>query len=277
MGKLALNYTEPLNLLAFRFFGAFLVLSPLVLLWRLPFPSMQQSRALMATSLFLHLGHFGSIYLGMKLGASASIMALFAASQPVLVMISAALLSRSLPPRAVWLSLSLGLLGAAIIIGVDMQGNQAYLLGALLGFTAVVGLSIGQVIEKQRKLGVHPIMATWIQYAFASAVSVPFALYFEGVVYEHQPAFYMALGFLIFGNSILGILLMFSMVRSGSVARVASIMFMVPAVGACIAWLVNAEEIKLTMLPGFVLAMMGALWTNHIAKQIDKDKLKPTK
>ncbi|MFQ3192125.1 MAG: hypothetical protein ACI936_003276, partial [Paraglaciecola sp.] len=27
----------------------------------------------------------------------------------------------------------------------------------------VVALSIGQVIEKQRKLGVHPIVATWVQ------------------------------------------------------------------------------------------------------------------
>ena len=50
-------------------------------------PNFRQSYALIGTGLFLHLGHFGSIYVGMKLGASASIMALFAASQPVLVII----------------------------------------------------------------------------------------------------------------------------------------------------------------------------------------------
>lgn len=267
MGKLALVYTEPFNLLAFRFFGAFLVLTPLVLLWRLPIPNFRQSYALMGTGLFLHIGHFGSIYLGMKLGASASIMALFAASQPVLVIISSALLAKRVPAWNVWASLSLGLLGAALIIGVDMDGNEGYLLGAILGFTAVVGLSIGQVIEKQRKLGVHPIVATWVQYAFASAVSIPFALFFEGFVMESSLPFWGAISFLVIGNSIVGILLMFAMVRQGSIAKVASIMFMVPAVGALIAWLVADEVPQLMMIPGFLLAMLGALWTNKIASR----------
>jgi drug/metabolite transporter (DMT)-like permease len=267
MGKLALVYTEPFNLLAFRFFGAFLVLTPLVLLWRLPIPNFRQSYALMGTGLFLHIGHFGSIYLGMKLGASASIMALFAASQPVLVIISSALLAKKVPAWNVWASLSLGLLGAALIIGVDMDGDEGYLLGAILGFTAVVGLSIGQVIEKQRKLGVHPIVATWVQYAFASAISIPFALFFEGFVMESSLPFWGAISFLVIGNSIVGILLMFAMVRQGSIAKVASIMFMVPAVGALIAWLVADEVPQLLMIPGFLLAMLGALWTNKIASR----------
>ena len=267
MGKLALVYTEPLNLLAFRFFGAFLVLTPLVILWRLPIPNFRQSYALMGTGLFLHIGHFGSIYVGMKLGASASIMALFAASQPVLVIISSALLARKVPAWNVWASLSLGLLGAALIIGVDMDGDEGYLLGAILGFTAVVGLSIGQVIEKQRKLGVHPIVATWVQYAFASAVSIPFALFFEGFIINTSLPFWGAISFLVIGNSIIGILLMFAMVRQGSIAKVASIMFMVPAVGALIAWLVADEVPKLLMVPGFLLAMLGALWTNKIASK----------
>ncbi|MFQ3249338.1 MAG: drug/metabolite transporter (DMT)-like permease [Glaciecola sp.] len=267
MGKLALEYTQPLNLLAFRFFGAFLALTPFVILMRLPIPNFKHSYALMGTGLFLHIGHFGSIYVGMKLGASASIMALFAASQPVLVIIASALLARKIPAWNIWASLSLGLLGAMLIIGVDMQGNEGYLLGAILGFTAVVGLSIGQVIEKQRKLGVHPIVATWIQYAFASAVSIPIALIFEGLVFESTLPFWGAISFLVLGNSIVGILLMFSMVRQGSIAKVASIMFMVPAVGALIAWLVADEVPKLLAIPGFLLAMLGALWTNRIANK----------
>jgi len=203
----------------------------------------------------------------MKLGASASIMALFAASQPVLVIIASALLARKMPAWNIWASLTLGLLGAALIVGVDMQGNEGYLLGAILGFTAVVGLSIGQVIEKQRKLGVHPIVATWVQYAFASAISIPFALAFEGLVFENALPFWGAISFLVFGNSIVGILLMFSMVRQGSIAKVASIMFMVPAVGAMIAWLVADEVPQLVAVPGFILAMLGALWTNKIANK----------
>ena len=267
VAKVALVYTHPLNLLAFRFMGAFLVLTPLIILWRLPIPNFRKSYALIGTGLFLHIGHFGSIYVGMKLGASASIMALFAASQPVLVIIASALLARKIPAWNVWASLTLGLLGAALIVGVDMEDNEGYLLGAILGFTAVVALSIGQVIEKQRKLGVHPIVATWVQYAFASVISIPFALAVEGLIFENTLPFWGAIAFVVFGNSIVGILLMFAMVREGSITKVASIMFMVPGVGALIAWLVADEVPTLITLPGFILAMLGALWTSKIANK----------
>jgi drug/metabolite transporter (DMT)-like permease len=237
MAKLALDYTEPLNLLAYRFVGAFLVLTPFVIFLRLSMPKLATCYSLMGTGLFLHIGHFGSIYVGMKLGASASIMALFAASQPVLVIISAALFARKMPSWQIWLSLCLGLSGAALIIGIDMQQNQGFLLGAILGFTAVVGMSIGQVIDKQRKLGVHPIVGTWVQYAFASLVSLPLAYYFEGFAATISLPFIGALTYLVLGNSILGIMLMLYIVRNGSVAKVASIMFMVPRMLSCVALL----------------------------------------
>ena len=264
MAKLALNYTEPFNLLAYRFVGAFLVLTPFVIILRLSMPKLATCYSLMGTGLFLHIGHFGSIYVGMKLGASASIMALFAACQPVLVIISAALFARKMPSWKIWLSLCLGLSGAALIIGIDMQDNQGFLLGAILGFTAVVALSIGQVIEKQRKLGVHPIIGTWVQYAFASVVSVPFAYYFEGFAADMSLPFIGALAYLVLANSVLGIMLMLHIVRTGSVSSVASIMFMVPAVGALIAWPVVGEAPKLITIPGFILAMAGAYWTSRL-------------
>jgi drug/metabolite transporter (DMT)-like permease len=266
MAKLALEYTEPLNLLAYRFIGAFLVLTPFVIYFRISLPKLATCYSLMGTGLFLHIGHFGSIYVGMKLGASASIMALFAASQPVLVIISAALFAKKMPPWQIWLALCLGLSGAALIVGVDMQHNDGFLLGAILGFSAVVGMSIGQVIDKQRKVGVHPIMGTWVQYAFASLVALPFAYYFEGFAADIQLPFVASLAYLILGNSILGIMLMLNIVRNGSVGKVASIMFMVPAVGALIAWPVAGEVPKLITIPGFVLAMLGAYWTNRLAR-----------
>lgn len=267
MAKLALEFTSPLNLLAFRFVGAFLILTPFIVLMRLKLPNMNTCWGLMATGLFLQIGHFGSIYVGLKLGASASIMALFAASQPVLVIISAALLARKMPSWQVWAALMLGLGGAVIIVGVDTGTDQGYVLGAFLGFTAVVGLSIGQVIEKQRKLNVHPIMATWIQYAFAGAISTPFALAIEGLVFDASfpLPFVFSIAYLTIVNSVIGIMLMLSMVRTGSVSQVASIMFLVPAVGALIAWLVVDEVPKLLMIPGFILAMIGAVWTKRLS------------
>jgi drug/metabolite transporter (DMT)-like permease len=42
---------------------------------------------------------------------------------------------------------------------------------------------------------------------------------------------------------------------------------MVPGVGALIAWLVADEVPKLITIPGFILAMLGSLWTSRIANK----------
>lgn len=266
MAKLALEFTLPFNLLAYRFLGAALVVTPLVLLMRLPLPNWTHAKSLIGTGIFLHLGHFGTMYVGMKLGASANIMALFAASQPVLIILTGALLAKQMPSWKIWVGLMLGLTGAAWVIGVDMQGDTGYVLGAILGFVAVVGMSIGQVIEKRRSLPLHPLVATWVQYIFAAIISVPLALVTEGIVFDPTPAFFFSVGHLIIMNTVVGIMLMFAMVRSGTMSQATAIMFLVPAVAAIIAWPVAGETVPLIAVPGMLLAMAGAIWTRKVTQ-----------
>jgi len=267
VAKLALEYTTPINLLAFRFAGTVLALTPIVLLLRLPLPNLSAIKALMGIGLLLQMGHFGSVYIGLKLGASANVMALFAASQPVLIILTAALFKRQMPSPGLWLGLAFGLLGAAWVIGVQMEGDTGFLLGSLLGFVAVVGLSLGQVVEKQRKLGVHPVMGAWVQYVFAACLSVPLAYFWEGVTWSNEWPFLAAVSYLVIGNSVIGILLMFRMVRSGSLSQVSGIMFLVPALAALIAWPVAGEQVPWIAIPGMLLAMVGALWTRRVTAQ----------
>jgi hypothetical protein len=42
-----------------------------------------------------------------------------------------------------------------------------------------------------------------------------------------------------------------------------------------VAWLVADEVPKLIAIPGFILAMLGALWTNKIANKSLKEPKKP--
>ena len=266
VAKLALAYTEPLNLLAYRYIGATLFVLPIIWYLRLALPQWGQIKGLMATGLFLHIGHFGTLYVGMKLGASANIMALFAASQPVLIILASAAFIKQWPSWRVWLGLLLGLSGAAWVIGIDMQGQQGYLLGALLGFLAVLGMSIGQVIEKQRKMHIHPLMATGVQYVFAALVSIPLAWLVEGFSFTPEPTFFLATAHLSIVNTVVGIMLMFAMVRTGSLAQATSIMFLVPAVAALIAWPVVGETVPFVAIPGMLLAMAGAIWTRRVSQ-----------
>ena len=269
VAKLALEYTEPFNLLAYRFVGAALFVTPFVIFMRLSLPPLSTIKQLAATGVFLHIGHFGTMYVGMKLGASASIMALIAASQPALIILASALYIRSWPSWQTWCALGLGLAGAGWIVGLNMDGQTGYLLGALLGFVAVLGMSVGQVIEKNRKLHVHPVTATWVQYCFAAVIAAPLAWLVEGVIYVPSEALLWSVGHLVVVNTVIGMLLMFALVRTGSLAQATAIMFLVPAMGAFFAWPVVGETPSWWTLPGFGLAMAGALWTRRLQRPVE--------
>jgi len=259
VAKLALESTTPLNLLALRFVGATLALLPFVLIFKPVWPEKRAIRDLLVVATFLQLGHFLCIYFGLALGASAGVLALFAASQPVLIAIVASLVNQRIPPPRVWAGLLIGLLGASWVIVVQGNFSDGALLGAVLGFVAVVSLSLGQVYDKSQRPECHPLLVYVIQYAFASIVSVPIALFFEGYQTEWTTSMFGALAYLVFGNSLLGIFLMMTMVRFGAISQVTSIMFLVPGIAALIAWLVVGEVMPIEAWPGIALAAAGVL------------------
>ena len=259
VAKLALESTTPMNLLALRFVGALLALVPFMLLLRPVWPSSNAVKDLLVVASFLQLGHFFCIYLGLSLGASAGLLALLAASQPVLITIVASLLNRRIPSARIWAGLLVGLVGAVWVIFIQGDFSDGVLLGAILGFFAVVSLSLGQVYDKRQCPDCHPLLVYIIQYAFASIVCVPVALLSEGYQTEWNLSMISALSYLVLGNSLLGIFLMLTMVRFNAISQVTSIMFLVPGIAALIAWFLVDEVMPITAWPGIILAAVGVL------------------
>lgn len=259
VAKLALESTSPLNLLALRFVCATLVLLPVALIIRPPWPERRAVRDLVIVATLLQLGHFGCIYIGLSLGASAGVLALFAASQPVLITLVASMSQRALPALRIWLGLAIGLGGAGWVIYTQDQFSEGALLGAILGFVGVVSLSLGQVYDKTQRPKCHPLLVYIIQYAYASAISIPVAWWIEGYNTEWNTSMVGALTYLVLGNSLLGIFIMLTMVRFGAMAKVTSIMFLVPGVAAVIAWMVVGEIMPVAAWPGIGLAAAGVL------------------
>jgi len=259
VAKLALESTTPLNLLALRFVLATLVLLPVAAIVKPPLPSRRATLDLIVVATLLQIGHFGCIYVGLSLGASAGVLALLAASQPVLITIVISLNQRELPAVRTWLGLSAGLLGAGWVIYAQGQLSGSVLLGAALGFVGVVSLSLGQVYDKTQQPQCHPLLVYIIQYAYASFICLPIAWWLEGYTIQWNTSLAGAITYLVLGNSLLGIFIMLTMVRFGAMARVTSIMFLVPGVAAVIAWLVVDEVMPLDAWPGIALAAAGVL------------------
>ena len=270
VAKLALESTTPLNLLALRFVGAALVLVPFVFIIRPAWPSRQAFRDLLIVATFLQLGHFLCIYFGLALGASAGVLALFAASQPVLIAMLGSMVDRRIPSVRIWVGLMVGLLGASWVIFAQGHFSDGALLGAVPGFIAVVSLSLGQVYDKRQRPECHSLMIYVIQYTFASFVCVSVAGCFEGYQTEWSSSMIGALSYFMFGNSLLGIFLMLTMVRFGGISRVTSITFLVLGMAALIAWLVVDEVMPFDAWPGIGLAAAGVLLVLYAPDDVKK-------
>ncbi len=67
------------------------------------------------------------------------------------------------------------------------------------------------------------------------------------------------MGYLVVGNAITGVFLLLTMVRHGALSKVTSVMFLVPGLGALIAWLVVDEAMPPAAWPGIALAAAGVL------------------
>ena len=195
----------------------------------------------------------------MALGASADVLALFAASQPVLIAMVGSMVNRRIPSVRILVGLMVGLLGASWVIFVQGYFSDGALLGAVLGFVAVVSRFLDRVCDKRQRPECHPLLVYITQYTFASFMSVPIALHFEGYQTKWSSSMIGALSYLVFGNSLLGIFLMLTMVRFGAISRVTSIMFLVPGTAALIAWLVVDEVMPFDAWPRIGLAAVEVL------------------
>ncbi len=114
------------------------------------------------------------------------------------------MVNRRIPSVRMWVGLMVGLLGASWVNFVQGHFSDGALLGAVLGFAAIVSLSLGQVHAKLQRLECYPLLVYVIQYTFASFMSVPIALYFRGYKTEWSSSMIGALSYLVFGDYCLG-------------------------------------------------------------------------
>ena len=114
VAKFGLPYAPPLTFLLLRFTGVLLVLGPLVLLMRAPWPSGRVGHIALA-GVLVQAGYLAGVWCAIKLGMPAGLTALIVGMQPILTAAAAPLIGERVRP-AQWLGLLLGLGGVALVV-----------------------------------------------------------------------------------------------------------------------------------------------------------------
>jgi len=260
--KVSLTYVDPLNFALQRFAFSALALSPLLIYAR---GRIQMNRRTATRLLLLAAVNTSAalpIYWGL-LYETSGIGAILTYTQPLFV-----------------LCLS--------VLFLQIQARPVRLLGALVGFSGVIALSIGRagsiqvsanigdallllgaflwavtlVFYKKSLSDVDPILTSVIQQALGAAILLPLTVGVEGFSFPlAQPYLIMILYLSIFPSGATAFL-WYYLIRQEDLTVLSVSSFLVPMIAVFLGWLLLSENIQPVSLLGMAMIIIGLYLTN---------------
>ena len=260
VAKFGLPYAPPLTFLLLRFAGVLLVLGPLVLIMRAPWPAGRVGHIALA-GVLVQAGYLAGVWCAIKLGMPAGLSALIVGMQPILTAFAAPLIGEKVHGRQ-WIGLAFGLCGVGLVVA-----NKISLIGLTwpsiaLCLMALVSITVGTLYQKRHCPQFDLRTGTLIQFAASLAVVLPFAIIFEQLTPALQtvqwtPRFLGALLWSILALSIGAIFLLFALIRKRAATSVTSLLYLTPPTTALMAWAMFGEAFSLIGAAGMLLAVIG--------------------
>ncbi len=260
VAKFGLPYAPPLTFLLLRFVGVLVLLGPLVLLLKAPWPSGKIWHIAFA-GILLQAGYLSGVWCSIKLGMPAGLAALIVGMQPILTACAAPLIGESVRPRQ-WLGLLFGLIGVALVVYAKIHLVGLSTPSILLCLFALLSITAGTMYQKHHCPRFDLRTGTVIQFIASIAIVLPLAIIFEDFnpdfTHVHwTPSFIGALLWSILALSIGAIFLLFALIRRTDATRVTSLLYLTPPTTAVMAWLMFGEAIGSLGITGMLVAVIG--------------------
>ncbi|WP_229505582.1 DMT family transporter [Massilia genomosp. 1] len=262
VAKFGLPYAPPLTFLLLRCAAVLVVLLPIVLIWKAPWPKGSIGHIAVA-GLLLQAGYLGGVWCAIKLGMPAGVTALIVGMQPILTAACAPLIGETVRPRQ-WLGLLFGLSGVALVVyaKITLVGLAPLAIGFCV--LALLSISAGTMYQKHFCPRFDLRTGTVIQFASTVAVLLPVAIRFEGLDWSLSaiawtPRFVGAWMWSVFVLSIGAIFLLFQLIRRSDATQVTSLLYLTPPTTAVMAWLMFGEAFSWLGVAGMLVAVVGVV------------------
>ena len=255
--KLGVPYAEPYTFISLRYSLVLLILLPVTLLMRAPWPrSLREAAHIAIAGLLIQAVYLGGCVYALRLGLPAGLLSLLVSLQPLLTAASAGLLfgERVLPRQ--WLGLALGFAGTLLVVR-NKLGEGVTLLMTVPALGALLGITVGTLWQKRFCPVFDLRSGAVIQYGSSLVVTAALALATESLRIEWSGQFLFALLWVVLALSIGAISLLNYLIRHGSAVHVTSLFYTVPPVTALMAWGIFGETLTGLALAGMALAVTG--------------------
>lgn len=268
--RLGMPYAEPMSFLALRFFLAFAILAILALIAGARWPKGRDFVYSAIVGALLHGAYLGGVFWAIDHGMPSGLAAMIVGLQPLLTaLVAGRLLGETVVARH-WLGLVVGITGLGMVLlpPLDVLGSGVTVLNiAVCGFSAV-GATLGTIVQKRVATEADLRTGTCAQYVGAF---IPCALYvavYESFEFDWTGELILAMAWAVLVLSIGAIMLLMYLIRHGSVARLSSLFFLVPAIAALIAWPWFGETLSLIQMAGMALCALAVALVTRAGQRV---------
>ena len=271
--KYGLPYIEPFFMLFVRFVCVIVLFLLIIEIGRHPRATWRQAIGQMLVGLMLHGLYLGGVFYAIKQGIPAGISAVIVGLQPILLSVLERVFLRqpgrahaynSAHYRSQYIGLIAGFIGVTLVVtgnGLTSSGIAGLglpdmsIIGLIANVIALFGIAIGTVIQK--RIGGDVPLLSGSLYQYLGAMLLMLALTFTLETQAVTPAFelVMAMLWLVFGLSLLAVVLLMYMIREGEVVKVTSYFYLVPPVTLIQTWLLFDERLSAVALAGCALTV----------------------
>jgi drug/metabolite transporter (DMT)-like permease len=254
--KLAANDAEALSFLVFRYAAVALLMLLLALIARAKWPNARDCMHIAIAGVLIQAVYLGGVWVAIRMGLSAGLASLIVNLQPVLTACLFVLTGDKITRRQV-LGVVIGFVGVVIVLAAKLVSANFLLVPVLLCVLALIGNTLGVIYQKRFVPQFDLRSGQAIQFTASLVATLPFALAFESFNIRWTNDVLFAMFWSVFILSGIGISLMFYLLRSGSVTKVTSMMYIVPALTALMAWVLFDERLTWNVIAGMIVTLVG--------------------
>jgi len=257
------RYADALTFLVVRFGCAATLLTAFALASGAPWPRGRRAILDVAiTGVLLHGIYLAGVWWAVRHGLPAAISGLIAGLQPILTALFAPVLVGERISGVRWLGIACGFVGIALVLqprlaGVEPAALWGVLLPMLINVGGMFAVTFGSFYQKARIVSGDLRTMTAIQYVAATLFVLPFALLLEPMRIEWNLTMVLVLAWSVIVLSIGSIWLYLLMIRRGEVSRIATFLYLVPALVAVEAWILFGETLTPAQIGGMVFTVLG--------------------
>jgi drug/metabolite transporter (DMT)-like permease len=254
--RYGMPHAEPATFLSLRFAGVLVIMVPVVLFLRLPFPGRVKAGHLVVAGLLIQGGYLLGVFEAVRRGMPAGVAALIVGLQPILTAVFSGIVGERVT-RLQWLGLALGLSGVVLVVAERLTATGMTMVSVAANVGALLSITIGTLYQKRFVPTFDLRTGSVIQFAAGLLLVVPVAFLFESREIDWAPQLIGAIAWSIVALSIGATSLLFLLIRRGAATKVASLMYLTPAVTAIMARILFGERLSLIMVLGIGLTALA--------------------